>query len=175
MQWYNEPPKWRAEGETLTATAGARTDFWRKTHDGGMRDHGHFYYKAVTGDFTARVKLIGQYVGLYDHAGLMVRVDEAHWLKCGIEFVNGVQNASVVVTRDWSDWSILPLANPPAMWLQVVRRGVTLEISFSLDGESYTMIRQAFLTEAATVQVGPMLAAPVGAGFEARFEGLRIE
>ena len=33
----------------------------------------------------------------------MVRLDEANWLKCGIEFVEGVQQVSAVVTRDYSD------------------------------------------------------------------------
>jgi len=174
MRWYNEPPAWRGDGDTITATAGPRTDFWRKTHDGGVRDHGHFYYQTVSGDFTAVVKVIGQYTSLYDQAGLMVRRDAARWMKCGIEYVNGIQHASVVVTRDWSDWSIVPLANPPAIWLRVERRGGTLEVSYALDGANFTLIRQAFLSAQPSLQVGVMLASPTGDGLTATFEGLRI-
>ncbi len=174
MRWHHEPPEWRVEGRSITVTAGPKTDFWRKTHDGGIRDHGHFYYRPVTGDFTAEVKVTGQYADLYDQAGLMVRLDETTWMKCGIEFVDGVQHASVVVTRDWSDWSVLPLANPPAIWLRVVRHGPTVEVFYSLDGGEYTMIRQAFLTEEPAVDVGVMIAAPTGNGFTATFEGFTV-
>lgn len=175
MQWHNEPLAWRADGDVLIVTAGAKTDFWRKTHDSGVRDSGHFYFRPVTGDFVAQVKVSGQYAALYDQAGLMVRLDETTWLKCGIEYVNGVQYASTVVTRDWSDWSIRPLDNPPAIWLKLERHGATMQVYVSTDGVAFEMIRQAYLSEQATQLVGPMLAAPTGDGFAVRFDGLSIE
>src|SRR5262245_7888603 len=103
MQWYNEPPHWLVDDETIVVRSARKTDFWRKTHYGFIRDSGHFYYQEVQGDFKAEVKVLGEYAALYDQAGLMVRLDEANWVKCGIEFVEGVQHASVVVTRDYSD------------------------------------------------------------------------
>jgi regulation of enolase protein 1 (concanavalin A-like superfamily) len=175
MQWHHEPPTWHQDGDVITAVAGPQTDFWRKTHDSGVRDHGHFLGQAASGDFTAEVKVSGRYADQYDQAGLMVRRDETCWLKCGIELVDGRQHASVVVTRDWSDWSMLPLDNPPLVWLRIVRHGATLQVSYSLDGHAYSMIRQAFLTDASTVRVGPMLAAPKGNGFAATFEHFRVE
>ena len=175
MKWLNEPPVWRIDGGAVTVTAAAKTDFWRKTHDGGLRHSGHFYYQEVTGDFTAQVKVAGQYADLYDQAGLMVRLDEATWLKCGIEFVNGVQYASSVVTRDWSDWAIRPLDNPAAIWLRVVRHGGTLEVFVSTDGSRFDMIRQAYLSDEPTLAVGLMIAAPTGTGFTARFDDVRID
>lgn len=174
MQWLNEPPRWRESGELIEITAGARTDFWRKTHDGGNRDNGHFYYRSFSGDFRAEVKVSGRYAAQYDQAGLMVRLDETCWLKCGVEFLDGVQQASAVVTHDWSDWSVLPLANPPAIWLRVVRSGATLEVFYSLDGQAFSMIRQAYLTETARLDVGVMIAAPTGPGFSATFEGFQV-
>ena len=174
MHWLNEPPSWRADGNTISAQAGRKTDFWRKTHDSGVRDSGHFYYETVSGDFTASVKVSGQYADLYDQAGIMVRQDETTWLKCGIEFVGGVQYASSVVTRDWSDWAIRPLPNPPAIWLRVARHGGTVEVYISLDGLKYEMIRQAYLTDEAALSVGLMFAAPAGNGFAVRFEDFTV-
>jgi len=96
-------------------------------------------------------------------------------MKCGIEYVNGIQNVSAVVTRDYSDWSVVPLANnPPSIWLRVVRQGGTVEVFYSLDGTAYTMIRTAHLTEAETIDVGVMCASPEGAGFTTRFEGFKV-
>ena len=91
MHWYNEPAVWAANGDTFTVTADPGTDFWRKTHYGFIRDNGHFYFQEVAGDFRCEVKVSGGYAALYDQAGLMVRLDAETWLKCGIEFVEGVQ------------------------------------------------------------------------------------
>ena len=122
MHWYNEPAVWAANGDTFTVTAEHDTDFWRKTHYGFIRDNGHFYYQEVSGDFRCEVKVSGGYAALYDQAGLMVRLDAETWLKCGIEFVEGVQYVSAVVTRDFSDWSVvaLPGGSPAALWLRMV-------------------------------------------------------
>ncbi|MCZ7539997.1 MAG: DUF1349 domain-containing protein [Anaerolineae bacterium] len=175
MQWYNEPPAWSAQGNAITIHAAPQTDFWRKTHDGGIRDNGHFYYRPVRGDFVAQVRFSGDYSALYDQAGLMIRVDAATWLKGGVEFVGDVYHASVVVTRDYSDWSVVALEQaPPALWLRVVREGHTFAVTYSLDGVAYTMLRQAYLTDAAQVGVGLMACAPTGQGFAATFEGFEV-
>ncbi len=175
MRWLNEPGAWQALNRGLTATSDPKTDFWRKTHDDGIRDNGHYCFDDVTGDFSARVKLTGEYRSQYDQAGLMVRVDERNWLKCGIEFVDGIQYASAVVTRDYSDWSIVPLSNPLTTWIQCERRRLTFAVSYSLNGHKFEMIRQTFLTEHSTVHLGMMLAAPTGNGFGILFEDYFVD
>jgi regulation of enolase protein 1 (concanavalin A-like superfamily) len=160
----------------LRVTTAPASDFWRVTHYGFTRDSGHFYGTEVAGDFVAEVRVVGQYRDLYDQAGLMLRVDERNWLKCGIEYVHGVQQASAVVTRDFSDWSVTPLTeNPPAVWLRVLRRGDYAEVHLSTDAAHYTMLRLGYLVPAATCEVGPMCASPDGAGFMVTFEGFRIQ
>ncbi|MDF2441034.1 MAG: uncharacterized protein JWN98_2018 [Abditibacteriota bacterium] len=176
MQWYNEPPAWETNGQTIRVSAGAKTDFWRKTHYGFIRDDGHFYYQPVEGDFKVEVKVTGHYHTLYDQAGLMVRLDQDNWLKCGIEFVDGIQQASAVVTRDYSDWSMQPLSsNPASLWLRLTRRGDAIEIHYSLDSATYTLLRLTYLTLSPTVDVGLMCAAPDGDGFDIEFEAFSIQ
>jgi regulation of enolase protein 1 (concanavalin A-like superfamily) len=126
------------------------------------------------GDFLVEVKVRGVYAALYDQAGLMVRVDEANWVKCGID-VDGVQQVSAVVTREYSDWSVVPLpSNPAAIWLRLTRHGSAIEIHYALDSVQYQMFRLAYLTPAKTMSVGLMCASPDGAGFPVTFEGLTI-
>jgi uncharacterized protein len=178
MQWLNEPPSWKTEGNTIRVTTGPKTDFWRKTHSGDINDNGHFYHEARTGDFVASVKFSGQYSTLYDQAGLMLRLDEKVWMKTGIEFVDDIHFVSAVVTHDFSDWSVVPVGqNRPltSLWLRVTRHGVTVEVHYSFDDKNYAMLRQAYLTEAATINVGVMCASPIGNGFNIVFEDFRIE
>lgn len=175
MEWYNEPPVWNVQENTIQVTSGAKTDFWRETHYGFIRDNGHFFYQPVKGDFIVEVKVSGEYQELYDQAGIMLRLDQANWLKCGIEYVNGVQHLSAVVTRDYSDWSVVPMPqNPDSLLMHVTRRSTAIEVQYSLDGEQYTMFRLAYLTPVETLNVGLMCASPDGNGFSMTFEGFKI-
>lgn len=176
MEWNNEPPQWTEAGDTLSVVTGPGTDFWRKTHDGGTRDNGHFYHRDVTGDFQAVVEVEGEYRELYDQAGLMVRLDESTWVKCGIELVEGVQQMSAVVTRDYSDWSVVPLPDSPASArIRVTRNQGTVEVHYALEDGPITLLRQAHLTESPALQVGPMCASPTGPGFRVRFQGFGLQ
>ena len=175
MQWYNEPQTWQQQDNALSVHADGKTDFWRVTLHDFIKDDGHFYYQDVTGDFTATIKVTGDYAALYDQAGLMIRENEMTWLKCGIEYLDGVQQASAVITRDFSDWSIVPLPdNPATIWFQVQRTRTAVEVRFSRDGATYTLMRQGYLSAAAVLQVGMMCAAPQGDGFAVTFEVFTI-
>lgn len=175
MQWFNKPSDWKVQNTAIEVTSDRDTDFWRTTHYGFIRDTGHFYYQSVTGNFIAEVKVSGKYRDLYDQAGIMIRVNERNWLKCGIELVDGVQQLSAVVTRDYSDWSILPVPdNPTAIWFKVTRRDEAIEIHYSLDGQQYNLLRMTYLSLIETMHVGIMCASPQGKGFTTMFENLKI-
>ena len=75
MEWLNEPPSWREEGGVLSISTGEKTDFWRTTHYGFIRDDGHLRFADVKGDFTAELSFLGTNEYLYDQAGKMVRID----------------------------------------------------------------------------------------------------
>jgi len=176
MKWLNEPLIWQAQNDIIQITSDKNTDFWRKTHYDFIRDNGHFYYEEVGGDFTAKVKVSGQYKNLYDQAGLMVRLDKENWLKFGVELVNGIQQVSAVVTRDYSDWSIAPMPhNPNEIWLKVTRQDSTIEVHYSLDDQQYYLLRMTYLTSSETLEVGIMSASPEGQGFVSTFENLAIK
>jgi regulation of enolase protein 1 (concanavalin A-like superfamily) len=76
----------------------------------------------------------------------------------------------VVVTREYSDWSVVPLpGDPPASRVRVIRRGQGLEVQHSLGGDAWVTIRTAHLPMTETVSVGMMCASPDGNGFRAIF------
>ena len=175
-QWFNPPHHWKQEGSSLLCTADPKTDFWRKTFYGYITDNGHLYYRRWRGDFTTQVKVTGQYHDLYDQAGLMVRIDAENWMKCGVEFVDGKQNMSIVYTRDFSNWATGPLPEPTsALWLKVARKGPALDIFHSVDGSHFVETGVGYLGPAESVMLGPMCAAPEGKGFEVRFDDWTVQ
>ena len=176
MDWLNPPPHWNLADGVLDVVTGERTDFWRETHYGFIRDDGHLYGERVTGDFTAEAEVWGDYGTLYDQAGLMLRIDERTWIKAGVEFVDARRTLSVVVTRDFSDWSTVPVLDAPnPVRLRVSRHGTAIRVEWAASAsDRYGMLRLAYLPEAGTAMVGPMCCSPQRAGFRARFTGFRV-
>jgi uncharacterized protein len=175
MKWFNEPGSAKQSGEQLVVTTKPKTDFWRKTFYNYVTDNGHFFFLPVTGDFTFESKVAGKYAALYDQAGLMVRVESGNWLKCGLELVDGIGHASVVVTREFSDWStVRGITTKDPLWWRIVRKGSSLEVLYSLDGKNFTSTRLGYLPLQAAVDTGIMCCSPEGTGFECTFDEMRL-
>jgi regulation of enolase protein 1 (concanavalin A-like superfamily) len=175
LEWFNPPASVSHEAGAITVKSRPRTDFWRKTFYGYVTDNGHFFRIPVFGEFTFQARVSGKYAALYDQAGLMVRLDEKQWMKCGSEFVDGKRWASVVFTHDFSDWSTTEdlSQSEPVFW-RVERKKDSIEAQYSKDGQKFTTIRQGYFPAFVEVQVGVMCAAPEGPGFEATFDDLRL-
>jgi len=173
MRWLNEPPGWAIEAGRLTVTTGPETDFWRETFYGFVRDDGHFRYREVRGDFTAQVTLSGDFATLYDQCGLMVRGDSRTWLKTGVEFTDGLPHPSAVLTREHSDWSVIPLPRLPGpeqtLTLRVTRLGAALLVQYLRPDTGWQLLRLGHLPLGETGQVGVMCCSPQRGGFTARF------
>jgi hypothetical protein len=175
MKWYNPPSTYTFQDNTIELAVEAGTDFWQITHYGFMRDNGHFGFVEKEGDFIATVKVSGQYQDQYDQAGLMIRIDKHNWIKTGIEFVDGAQQVSAVVTRQFSDWSVVPRKdNPLAIWLKLIRRKDYVEIRYSFDNQIFDLLRLAYFPPHLPVQIGVMAAAPDGKGFKAIFDDFTV-
>ena len=158
MRWMNEPASFKRLGETM------------------VTDNGHLFYLEATGDFTFQARVNGQYAALYDQVGLMVRLDAENWMKCGTEFFDGRRHASVVFTRDFSDWSTMPdLSDTAEIWWRAVRKKDSIETLCSLDGQKFTSVRQGYFAPGGKVHVGITCAAPEGPGFDATFSDLKLD
>jgi len=175
MTWFNPPAKEFYDSGAVTVRCKGKTDFWRKTFYGYVNDNGHFLHVSAPGEFQFQARVSGNYSQLYDQAGIMVRLDEKNWMKCGSEFFDGKRWASAVVTHDFSDWSTMEdlTQNGPVYW-RVQRKKDSLEAACSIDGEKYTTVRQAYFPARVPLEVGVMCAAPEGQGFDSTFDQLEI-
>jgi len=176
MHWFNEPGQWEIKNNRLIMQVTPKSDYWRISHYGFTVDDAPFYYSNYGGELEAKVKITGAYKARFDQMGLMIRTDQQHYIKAGVEFVDGKFNISTVVTHVKSDWSVTTLEKaPPFVWIKLVRRLDAVEIFYSLDDQTYILTRNAPLQDNAPVQVGLMAACPDGEGFEASFENFSVK
>ncbi|KIF78320.1 hypothetical protein QR77_40180 [Streptomyces sp. 150FB] len=177
--WLNPPSHRPPEGESLEITTDPDTDFWVTTHYGFVRDTAHALLRPVPDRFRMGVTFSGEYREQYDQAGLLLRIDEKNWIKTGIEYVDGQQQLSAVVTREVSDWSVVPLAqvtgDPSAVTVELRREGDTVTVLYGVGGtEPVTLLRLAYFPPGVAAKAGPMCASPDGKGFTTRFTSLRL-
>ena len=176
MNWFNEPEQWSIEGDKLTMTITPKSDYWRISHYGFTVDDAPFYYAEYGGEFEAKVKVCGDYKTRFDQAGMMIRIDHENYIKTGIEFVDGKYNLSTVVTHHTSDWSVIALDKPvKELWIKAVRRLDAIEIFYSFDDKTYTMMRNAWMESNRPVKIGMMGASPDGDGFKATFADFSVK
>lgn len=178
MTWLNPPPRTQVGPDGLQVVTGGETDFWQKTYYGFHHDNGHFLHLPRTGDFTIGTRFTGRYEALYDQAGLMVRHDEHNWLKCGIEFTDGLCHLSTVVTVDGrSDWSAFALTGfSGALELRLSRLGDAMFVQYRVQPEGlWRMARLAYFPPGVeSLEVGVMTCSPQRAGFEVVFHHFRV-
>ncbi|MFN7010435.1 MAG: DUF1349 domain-containing protein [Allorhizobium sp.] len=178
MTWLNPPARTETRPDGLLVVTGKETDFWQTTYYGFRHDNGHFLSRPRTGEFTMATRFAGRYQTLYDQAGLMVRHDAQNWLKCGIEFTDGLCHMSTVATVDGrSDWSAFALADlSDALDLRLTRLGDALFVQYRTAPElAWRMARLAYFPAGfETLDVGIMACSPQRTGFEVVFQKFSI-
>jgi uncharacterized protein len=174
-QWVNAPREWAVDdGLSLRCEPG--TDMWRQTHYGYTTHNAHMLGRTVEGDFRLTVTFTGDYTEQYDQAGAVLRIDENNWIKAGVEYVDGGFHLSTVVTRQFSDWSVLPLDRAAdRVTFDLERTGDAVTVRYGLDDDPpQTMLRLAYFPPAQPALAGAMAAAPTGKGFTAHFTAVQI-
>ncbi|MEQ5838706.1 DUF1349 domain-containing protein [Paraburkholderia acidicola] len=176
LKWFNAPQASEIRSGALWVKTADRTDFWRGTFYDFWRDTGHFGYVTVTGDFSAEVTVDARYEVLYDQAGLMMRQSEAHWIKAGTEFSDGQLCMSVVVTNNYSDWSMQPLVSSSnALRLRLTRHGSAVRIQYLRESDKrWQLVRLAYFPPTESIDVGVMCCSPERAGFEVTFLDFQV-
>jgi len=159
----------------------SKTDLWRRDGHGYVKENAPYYFRKVKGDFQVSVKVSGNFLNLFDQAGILIRQNRETYMKCGVEiFKKNRQllcHASTTVTKKFSDWSTVPLNGDKnnSYWFVVRRIGNCVEAYSSIDGVKYNQIRLALLFDKEKLSVGMYGASPQGSGLKVNFEHFNIQ
>jgi regulation of enolase protein 1 (concanavalin A-like superfamily) len=177
--WRNAPVS-VAETSTgrLRVEAVQGSDAWQRTSYGFQRDSEHGLLRPFELDTAVEVEFVADMSQQFDQAGVVVRVDEDHWVKAGTEFADGVLRLSTVVTDVYSDWSTAPVPHwqDRKVTIRASWAAGALSVRAKAEGEEFELIRLAPWSphENAMVVAGPYLCAPERGGFTAEFTGWKV-
>ena len=176
--WTREPVSSTVDDSgALVVEAAEGSDWWRDTAYGFRHENGHALLAPWAPNTAVEVTFaLEDFDGNFDQAGLAVFVDDAHWIKAGIEHSDGHQQLGAVVTVGSSDWSTGAVDHweGTAVTVRASRfeDAVVIRARSAADPE-WRLVRVArFPHESA--RIGPMLCAPTRSGLRVRFLDWRI-
>jgi regulation of enolase protein 1 (concanavalin A-like superfamily) len=176
------------DGAQLTMRAPAKKDFWSKTFYTPLliKSDASALLCSVSDEQEVTVKIDFTFnpVSQFDQAGLLVYIDDDHWMKCGIEYCDGSPRLSVVVCNEFSDWSTQPWpATAVSLKVHKVRQSDSVVVEAAPTGtENYQFVRIAHISVDANPtktrlpwRVGPFAACPIEQnGCEVRFTNFSV-
>ena len=164
MSWLNPPTRIKEESP-LRFMTDPDTDFWRNTHYQFNRLTGHALLQdAPSGEFKSRIEVKLKPNATYDQAGILLYVNDDHWVKVSAEFIpDGPSHLGAVVTSfGYSDWSCRDVDNtlfdaPLVFELHYLNQDVTL---YHVTGERKEQLRIAHLHDVTDMKIGPYGCSP---------------
>lgn len=176
--WTREPVSSQIDSAgALVVEAAEGSDWWRDTAYGFRHENGHALLTPWQSGMAVEVTFeLDGFTGQFDQAGLAVIVDDAHWIKAGVEHSDGHQQLGAVVTVGASDWSTGRVDDWVGTAVTVrasrIADSVVIRARSSADS-AWRLVRVArFPHESA--MIGPMLCAPTRAGLRVRFLDWRV-
>ncbi len=179
-KWLNESTVTEKDG-ALDIYAPAKTDWFNNPipHNGKKADpvaNAPFYYTEVEGDFSFSVKVTPHHAANYDACAIMAIEDENLWTKVAFEKSDfGTCAAVCVVTNVVSDDANGCDIDQESVWLKLCRVGDIFSAHYSLDGETYHMVRLFHLPAKRTIKVGVEAQSPSGDGGNRSYSELKLE
>ncbi len=170
-RWLNPPPATSFAGGQMIVESVPGSDFWRQTAYGFTRDSGHALLVSYPLDTSLEVTFRCDFDQLYDQAGILIRIDEATWIKAGVEVTDGEPHVAVVATREVSDWSLAPVPSwkGQLVTIRASRSGDAITIRARSADSPWQTIRLAPLASDALVTAGPMCCSPERGGLLVTF------
>jgi uncharacterized protein len=164
LNWENPPVDWQPlDGGGIRVLAPGKADFFRDPSGSHVNDAAPFLFAEVTGDFIARAHVRPIFKSTYDSGVILVRHDPQTWAKLCFESTDfGTTAAVSVVTDGLSDDANGADITQPDLWLQMARAGDVFALHYSLDGQTWRMVRYFKLAMPERVKAGIVAQCPSG-------------
>lgn len=179
-RWTREPVAVSTDAAgVMTVEAAEGSDWWRDTGYGFRHENGHALLTPWEAGTAVEVTFeLDGFTGQFDQAGLAIMVDDATWIKAGIEHADGHHQLGAVVTVGASDWSTgrVDEWQGSAVTIRASRVDDAVVIrarAEPLDGSAdsdhdWRLVRVARFPHA-DARIGPMVCAPTRGGLTVRF------
>lgn len=179
LQWIRTPKHFTIREDQIEIISEPYTDLWQRTYYHFRNDSAPLLQMETKERyFSFIVKTSFESKHRFDQCGVVMYLDEDHWLKASIEYENEVYQhlGSVVTNHGYSDWATTCIdAKITSMWYRFSRRGADFCIESSLDGRNYQQMRIAHMWHAdESIRFGIYACSPENSSFKATFTHMEL-
>jgi len=177
LVWSPPPLRWEAlEEGGMRVHVPEKVDYFQDPGGQISKDDAPYLSLPVSGDFVVQARVRPNWQTVWDAAAIMVRHDARSWAKLCFESTDiGTKAAVSVVMRGASDDANGADLDISEVWLQVCRIGQVFGMHYSLDGQSWRMVRVFRLDVPEEVRVGLVAQCPAGLGAAIDWLSLSVE
>lgn len=179
FQWLNPPKNFEIVNDGVKIVTKDHTDFWQRTQHEFRNDNGHIFYKNIDNDFVLSARCQYEYKAIYDHCGIIIRIDEDNWIKTCTEFESAKISyiGTVVTNLGYSDWSKHEISSDiTSFYHRIERKGNDIFVSYSSDGITYKEERVCHIHKPANeIIVGVFACSPQGDGISCTIDQIQIK
>ncbi len=172
FEWKNQPISSTIEGERLSISAGAQTD-WFVDPAGGMSkvNAPAALFALADAHFVLSARVTVDFASTYDAGVLVIYERDDCWAKLCFEYSPQRQPMVVsVVTRGTSDDCSSAIIDGCSVYLRLYYHGPALAFHYSLDGAYWHLVRHFALGALAQPRIGFLAQSPTGAGCAVAFD-----
>jgi regulation of enolase protein 1 (concanavalin A-like superfamily) len=161
-EWLNPPVSVSPSAHTLEVETADQSDLWRVTSYGFIHDTGHGLLSPLRDGEAMELTFEADYQSEFDQAGILLWSDDEHWIKCGIEYADGVAGLGAVVTDKVSDWSTGPVPEwvGQAVTVRMSRQSDAVTIRARIADQPWRLVRLAPIDPSREWRAGPYAASP---------------
>lgn len=178
FQWLNEPQGVFFLDNGMKVVSNPETNFWQNKRLSISRDNGHFFYSPKNYDFSLVLKWDLNARPINAQSGIMLRFDKENFARAySIWDNNGKTKICTSITNEgFSDLSEIELdADEKSIWFKANRRLDNFELSYSIDGQSYIVLRKfTFINIKPEINAGAFICNPNNNEFEAVLSHLEL-
>ena len=168
--WVGEPAGVTMEGQVLTLTASALTDWFIDPRSGATTLNAAAALCTLPGDFQVSARVEVDFDSTFDAGAIVLWHEDECWAKLAFEYSPQRQPMVVsVVTRGESDDCNSVEVTSGSIWLRASRIGSAHAFHASHDGQHWQFVRHFRLNGTGEARVGFEVQSPTGDGCTARF------
>ena len=174
MKAYNGC-EYEKTGKGYVLRAKPDSDMVVDSQSGTVVSNAVYLAEDVTGDFTISAHVYHEFLSTYDACCLFAYSNDTLWCKACFECTEEGEHAVVtVMTNGRSDDANSVRIAEKEVWLQMCRKGDTVSVQYSKDGENWIFVRILSIRLGEKARVGILAQSPMGKGGEFLFEDVRI-
>jgi uncharacterized protein len=173
FHWENQPLNWRADPNTLTITAGPKTDLFNNPQRNfSINNSPRLVFKPKS-DFILRSKVDVGFKETYDAGVLLKYGNPNSWAKLCFELSpQGHATIVSVVNNYYSDDCNSQTISSGHVFLQVARIKESFAFHYSVDGNHWSLVRYFTVRNPNNIEAGFSAQSPKGESCTAIFDDI---